>query len=59
MKILIADKLDEVAKHALEEIGHEVQESPDLTPDDLPRYIKGVEVLVVRSTRVTLSLIHI
>ena len=58
MKILIADKLDEVAKHALEEIGHEVQESPDLTPDDLPRYIKGVEVLVVRSTRVTSSTLY-
>ena len=53
MRILIADKLDETAKRALEEIGHEVQESPDFSSDDLPHYIQGTEVLVVRSTRVT------
>jgi len=53
MRILIADKLDESAKLALEEIGHEVQENPNLGPDDLPHAIQGVEVLVVRSTTVT------
>ena len=53
MRILIADKLDESAKLTLEEIGHEVQDNPNLGPNDLPRSIQGVEVLVVRSTNVT------
>ena len=53
MKILIADKLDETAKLALEEIGHEVQECPNMTPNDLPKCIQGIEVLVVRGITVT------
>ena len=53
MKILIADKLDSSAKLSLEDIGHEVQENYDITSEDLEQHIQGVEVLVVRSTRVT------
>ncbi|MBF82118.1 MAG: hydroxyacid dehydrogenase [Actinobacteria bacterium] len=53
MKILIADKLDSSAKLALEDIGHEVRESYGATSDDLEQHIQGIEVLVVRSTRVT------
>ncbi len=53
MKILIADKLDSSAKLALEDIGHEVQENYDVTSKGLEQHIQGVEVLVVRSTRVT------
>ena len=53
MKILIADKLGSTAKLALEDIGHEVQESPDITSEGLKDYIEGFEVLVVRSTKVT------
>ena len=53
MKILIADKLDSSAKLALEDIGHEVQENYDVTSEGLEQHIQGVEVLVVRSTRVT------
>ena len=53
MKILIADKLDPSAKLALEDIGHEVQETHSIDSNDLDRHIQGIEVLVVRSTRVT------
>ena len=53
MKILIADKLDPSAKLALEDIGHEVQETHSVNSDDLDQHIQGIEVLVVRSTRVT------
>ena len=53
MKILIADKLDSSAKLSLEDIGHEVQENYDVTSEGLEQHIQGVEVLVVRSTRVT------
>ena len=53
MKILIADKLDPSAKLALEDIGHEVQEIHSVNSDDLDQHIQGIEVLVVRSTRVT------
>ncbi len=53
MKILIADKLGSTAKLALEDIGHEVQESPDVTSEELEDCIKDIEVLVVRSTKVT------
>ena len=53
MKILIADKLDPSAKLALEDIGHEVQETHSIDSNDLDRHIQGIEVLVVRSTSVT------
>ena len=53
MKILIADTLDPSAKLALEDIGHEVQEIHSVNSDDLDQHIQGIEVLVVRSTRVT------
>ena len=53
MKILIADTLDPSAKLALEDIGHEVQENHNINSDDLDQHIQGIEVLVVRSTKVT------
>ncbi|MDH3713583.1 MAG: NAD(P)-binding domain-containing protein [Gammaproteobacteria bacterium] len=53
MRILFADKFP--AAH-LEEIGargHDCVSAPDLTDDDLPAQLPGVDALVVRSTRIT------
>ena len=59
MKILIADKLDITATLALEEIGHEVQENHLATSSDLEKCIQGIEVLVVRSTKVTADVLRV
>jgi len=53
MKILIADKLSELVVNELEKIGAEVLNKPGATTDELINIIKDIEVLVVRSTRVT------
>ncbi len=53
MKVLLADKLPDEAIERLNAAGDEVVMMADLTADDLPDHIAGVEVLVVRSTRVT------
>ena len=53
MKILIADKLSDQARAALEQLGFDVIFQPDLTADTLPGAIADASVLVVRSTRVT------
>ena len=53
MKILLADALDVSAKLALEEIGHEVHVKTGVSADGLAEHLQGVEVLIVRSTRVT------
>jgi D-3-phosphoglycerate dehydrogenase len=54
MKILLADKLHSQSVEALKSIpGAEVVNSPSLSADDLPAQLSGVEVLVVRSTKVT------
>lgn len=53
MKILFADAF--VAEHmeAIREQGHECLYEPGLSAEDLPERIAGVDVLIVRSTRVT------
>ena len=52
MKILIADKVHESAISGLESLGHEVTVNPKCSADQLPKELKDVEVLVVRSTKV-------
>ena len=52
MKILIADKVHPSAISGLENLGHEVTLNPACTSNELHKYLTGVEVLVVRSTRV-------
>ena len=53
MKILLADKLHPQSVQALQAInGVEVINQPSLGADDLPQAIVGVEILVVRSTKV-------
>ncbi len=54
MKILLADKISPVAIEAFEAIpGAEVVSQPALTADDLPANLADVDILVVRSTKVT------
>lgn len=52
MQILIADSLAETAIDELTAIGCAVRYEPALTPDELPDAIAGVNVLIVRSTKV-------
>ena len=51
-KILIADKLADKSVAELTQLGYEVEMNPDLGAADLAGVIKGVEILVVRSTKV-------
>jgi D-3-phosphoglycerate dehydrogenase / 2-oxoglutarate reductase len=54
MKVLLADKLHPQSVQALEAIpGVEVSNQPSLSADDLPQALAGVEILIVRSTKVT------
>jgi len=53
MKILIADKLSEQAIDAIEQSGLDTEFCPELSADELPNALSGINVLVVRSTRVT------
>ncbi|MDG2908102.1 MAG: NAD(P)-dependent oxidoreductase [Acidimicrobiales bacterium] len=53
MKILFADSLTDEFVDRLRARGDECEVRDDLTADDLPGAISGVDVLVVRSTRVT------
>lgn len=53
MEILIADRLAEQQCATLSERGHRVRVEPDLTDRDLPAALSSVEVLIVRSTRVS------
>jgi len=54
MKILLADKLHKKAVEAFGALpGAEVINKPSLGPDDLGAELPGVEILVVRSTKVT------
>ena len=53
MKVLIADKLSPVAIRELEELGLQVLNHPDLSADDIPDHLNEVEILIVRSTKVT------
>jgi D-3-phosphoglycerate dehydrogenase len=59
MKILLADKLHPQSVQALQAIsGVEVINQPSLGADDLPLAIPGVEILIVRSTKVTSAAIQ-
>lgn len=54
MKILLADKLHKKAVEAFGALpGADVENKPSLGPDDLGDALAGVEILVVRSTKVT------
>lgn len=53
MRLLIVDELPEHARTALAERGHECVYEPEMGPDDLAGRLRGVEVLVVRSTAVS------
>ena len=53
VKILFADKFQSAYLDQLKAVGHDCDSQPDLSADDLPAHIGGVEILIVRSTRVT------
>jgi D-3-phosphoglycerate dehydrogenase / 2-oxoglutarate reductase len=53
MRILTADSLDSFAVDALVAGGHDVVVEPGLGADDLPGRLDGVQVLIVRGTKVT------
>jgi len=53
MRILVADRLPDRFVEAMEGRGHECLIDADLTDASLPNALAGVDVLVVRSTRVT------
>lgn len=55
-KILLADKLKDGAFSTLE--GVEVENRPELGANDLPEHLAGVNVLVVRSTKVPAAAIE-
>lgn len=52
-QILLADKLVDAVAQSLTAAGGKVHNNPKLTSDDLPDALKGIHILVVRSTRVT------
>ncbi len=52
MRLLFADKTAPEAIDALQAQGHDCQLLPDLTAEQVPDHITGVDVLVVRSTKV-------
>jgi D-3-phosphoglycerate dehydrogenase len=58
MRILFADAVDPSTLEALRRRGHHPESDPSLSAEDLPGRISGVEVLVVRSTRVTAETIR-
>jgi D-3-phosphoglycerate dehydrogenase len=53
MRILVADKLPEHFEATMRSAGHECAIRPELTATDLPEAMGDIDVLVVRSTRVT------
>jgi D-3-phosphoglycerate dehydrogenase len=58
MRILFADAVDPSTLEALRGRGHDPESDRSLSAEDLPGRISGVEVLVVRSTRVTAETIR-
>ena len=58
MKLLIADKLHPRAVEELRSLPLEVVYEPELTPETLESKLKGVGILVVRSTAVTAKAIE-
>ncbi|MGE0488840.1 MAG: NAD(P)-dependent oxidoreductase [Vulcanimicrobiota bacterium] len=54
MRILLADKLDSQAIEGFKALpGAQVENRPELSDADLPAHLGGVDILVVRSTKVT------
>ena len=53
MRILFADAIDERGAQALRDLGHEVEINAGLTAANLSEHVDGVDILVVRSTKVT------
>lgn len=53
MKILFADAIDPCGPDRLTQLGHDCQVEPSLAADTLPQAMAGVDILVVRSTKVT------
>ena len=53
MKILFADALPEFHIDILRQRGDECVVEPDISAEDLPNVLKGIDVLVVRSTKVS------
>ena len=49
MRILIADKLSPACASALADLNLEVIEQPDLTAEQIPDALEGVNAIVVRS----------
>lgn len=58
MRILIADKFQKAHLPKLMDLGHEVVLKPDVKADELPGQIKGFDVLIVRSKKVTADTIN-
>src|SRR6185436_14564410 len=55
MRILVADRLPERFVEAMRTAGHQCEVDAGLTETSLPGSMGGVDVLVVRSTRVSAS----
>ena len=53
MKTLVADKVSAKMISDLESLGCEVVLNPDLSAETLPDALAGVEILIVRSTKVS------
>ncbi|MFH1708465.1 MAG: phosphoglycerate dehydrogenase [Planctomycetota bacterium] len=58
MKVLIADVLPAECVEKIRKLGMEVVYNPDLGASDLPKAIKGINVLVVRSTEVPAAVVQ-
>lgn len=58
MKILFADKFPGSGLSTIREMGYECDYQPELTAESLPDAIAGNQILVVRSTQVTLETIE-
>jgi len=58
MRLLLADSVDRSTVETLSARGHDVVSEPKLSADELPARVAGIEVLVVRSTRVTAATIE-
>ncbi len=53
MRVLVADRLSEGALDEMRTLGVEVEYAPDTQPEQLPRALEGVGVLIVRGTEVS------
>lgn len=60
MKVLVADKFEEIGLQGLKDLGLDVESQPSLAGDELGVAIKtsGANVLVVRSTKVTAEMME-